>query len=332
MIHQQRVKPATAGLSFFLVAAVVIAVVPVSADERGPFTLVADEHGMILKTPDGRTVFRYMTKRPTPTELTANSVCCLYPLKTPSGEDTVDFAPSDHRHHRGAFLTWHNLQGKKAADFWGWGQFAPTKDRVIQNRGVKLVRTDAKCAEVSVQNDWIAEGDVLIAEDLAIKAREAKHAFVVDLDDRFTPTGDVTLGQSAFGGLCIKARKGGKAAYSDPKGEVTLASPHHLKPETDWPAAAWYDYTTRLDGGKTLGVAVLDHPGNPPTAWHNVAAIAMVNPCIVAAGPVTIKQGQSLRLRYRLVVHDGPPPTDLLQELVQEWRGRNGGYSSRGLK
>ena len=26
-------------------------------------------------------------------------------------------------------------------------------------------------------------------------------------------------------------------------------------------------------------------------------------------------------LRYRIVVHDGPPPTEVLQKLSQEWRG-----------
>ena len=86
------------------------------------------------KTPGGRAVFRYMTKKPAETNLTANSVCCLYPVYTPSGEAAVDFAPGDHRHHRGVFLAWHATKGKKPADFWGWGEFAPTENRVIENR------------------------------------------------------------------------------------------------------------------------------------------------------------------------------------------------------
>ena len=87
---------------------------------------------MVLKTPDGRTVLRHMTKKPTPSELRANSVCCLYPLNTPSGEPTVNFAPSDHRHHRGVFPTWYTMEGKKAADFWDADKSALTKDRVIE--------------------------------------------------------------------------------------------------------------------------------------------------------------------------------------------------------
>ena len=290
-----------------------------AADKEATFTLVPDQYGMVLKTPDGRTVFRYMTKKPADAKLTANSVCCLYPLKTPSGEDVVDFAPSDHPHHRGVFLAWHATEGQKPADFWGWGEWAPTKDRVIKNRSVKLVKADANHAELEVRNDWMVENEVAVEEALAIETRVADGSYVVFLDFRLTPTADLTLRQTAFGGFCVKARKDGKSAYSDPKGEVTLPNPHHLKPETDWPAAPWYDFTTELAGGKKIGIAVVDHPANGPTLWHNLAPIAMVNPCIVAKGPVTLKAGKPLRLRYALVVHDGPPPVEVLTKLAKKW-------------
>jgi hypothetical protein len=291
-----------------------------AAGAEKSYTLTPDEHGMVLKTPDGRTVFRYMTKKPAETKLTANSVCCLYPVKTPAGEDVVDFAPSDHPHHRGVFLAWHAIGGKTPADFWGWGQFAPTKGRVIVNREAKLASADEKRAVLEVRNDWKADDVVLIEEATTITARQQQKAFVIDLVYRLTPKTDLTLRQTAFSGFCAKARKDGKGVYSNPQGEVKLAAPHHLKPETDWPAADWYDYSTALESGKTLGLAILDHSGNPPTTWHNLGAISMVNPCIVAPGPVELKQGQPLRLCYRLVVHDGPVPSDLLKTLTAEWR------------
>ena len=37
-----------------------------------------------------------------------------------------------------------------------------------------------------------------------------------------------------------------------------------------------------------------------------------------ANGPETVKKDQPLRLRYRLVVHDGPPPVKLLDRLSRE--------------
>jgi hypothetical protein len=46
----------------------------------------------------------------------------------------------------------------------------------------------------------------------------------------------------------------------------------------------------------------------------------MLNPNITAVGPVTIRPENPLTLRYRVVVHDGPPPTDELQKLSAEFR------------
>ena len=105
-----------------------------------------------------------------------------------------------------------------------------------------------------------------------------------------------------------------------PEGKVSLAWPHYLKPETDWPAADGYDLSIELEDGKTVGMAVLDHPDNPPSGWHNVGRLAMMNPCITAAGPITLTKGEPFVLRYRLVAHDGPAPVDLLKTLSAEWR------------
>ncbi|MHC4640253.1 MAG: family 16 glycoside hydrolase [Planctomycetota bacterium] len=287
------------------------------------FTLVQDPLGKTLKAPDGSTVFRYMTQKPAETKLTANSVCCLYPLNTPSGERVVDFAPSDHPHHRGVFLAWHSITATKAdkkADFWGWGEWAPTEGRRIKNSSVKLLQADPECAMLEVRNDWLVGNRKMIDEITFIIARQEKSAYIIDLNYHLTPAMDITLDKTAFGGFCAKARKDGNGSYYSPSGLVKLPNPHHLKPETDWPAADWYDYTMNLDSGKTVGVAVLDHPANPTTTWHNLALIAMVNPCIVAPGPVNIKKGQTLQLQYQLVVHDGPKPTKLLNRLTNELR------------
>ncbi|MHB8899234.1 MAG: family 16 glycoside hydrolase [Thermoguttaceae bacterium] len=284
------------------------------------YTMTPEEHGQAVKAPDGRTVFSYMTRKPAETNLTANSVCCLYPVYTPGGERAVDFAPGDHRHHRGIFLAWHATQGAEPADFWGWGEFAPTENRVIQNRHIRLAETDADHALVEVKNDWKVGDRTMIVEETTIGTHDTDGVTVIDLEYRLAPQEDVTLLQTAFGGFCVKGRKEGQAYYAGPSGKINLLSPHHLKPQSDWPAAPWYDYVIALESGKTIGVAVVDHPENPPSLWHNLLPIAMVNPCIVAAGPVQLKKGVPLVLRYRVVVHDGAEPTELLNRLADEFR------------
>ena len=291
-------------------------------DPTGMYMLKPDPLGKVLTAADGRTVFRYMTKKPEQSNLTANSVCCLYPLYTPSGVRVIDFAPDDHKHHRGVFLAWHAMELGKRADFWGWGAWAPTENRVVTNRQVRLAETSQTEATVKVNNDWMLEGESVIDDEVIISVKEVDKAFVVDLVFTLTPQVDGKIDQTAFGGFCVKARKDGKARLLDSQGEVDRPKPHHLKPETNWPAAAWYDYEIALDEGKTVGVAVIDHPSNPPATWHNLTSISMLNPCIAAPGEVKLTKGEPLVLRYRVVAHDGPADIGSLSRLATEFRGK----------
>ena len=305
---------------------------------EGCYSLAPDKHGVILKAPNGKTVFRYMTKKPKKTNLAANSVCCFHPLNTPAGERVTDLAPGDHHHHRGVFLAWHTMTfTEKAdfsvfgptgpthgwnisrADFWGWGEFAPTQGRVIKNRKVDLVKTDAQEAVVEIHNDWTINSRVVMTEKTTAKVREQDGVYIIDLDYALTPQLDLTLDHTAFGGFCVRARNDGDSCYATAEGEVNLPDPHYSVPELNWPAKKWYDYTIKLQNGKTIGVGTIDHSDNPPSTWHNPRYVWMVNPCIVAAGPAQVSKGETLRLRYRLVVHDGPTPVELLNKLSAPW-------------
>jgi hypothetical protein len=142
----------------------------------------------------------------------------------------------------------------------------------------------------------------------------------MDLDYQLTPGCDLVLCHTAFGGFCVRARNDGESWYSNPEGAVTLPDPHYSVPELNWPASDWSAYAIKLTSGKTLGVALLDHPANPPATWHNPRYVWMVNPCIVAGKPVMLDARQPFHLRYRLVIHDGPTPIELVKELNREWR------------
>ena len=305
------------------------------------YTLETAAYGKELRAPDGQTVFCYMTKKPEKTNLAANSVCCFHPLNTPSGERLTDLAPGDHHHHRGVFLAWHSMEFRSKADFsafgatrptrgfnvnrgdfWGWGQYAPTQGRVIENREVRLVKADARSAEVEIRNAWTIQGQVMMDETTRAELREQLPSYVLDLTYRLVPVTDLVLNRTAFGGFCVRARNDGDSYYADARGQISLPDPHYSVPELNWPAADWYDYTIKLKDGKTIGCAVIEHRGNPPSTWHNPRYVWMINPCIVAEKPFQVKGGQPLLLRYRVVVHDGPTPRELLDQLTREWRGQ----------
>src|SRR5437764_1875229 len=147
---------------------------PVGVSAASAYTLTPVEYGMQLRTPDGRVVFEYLTKKPENIGLTSPSAACFHPVNTPSGERITSIAPNDHPHHRGIFFGWHDgaffepparpnpsptaamrSATVRRADFWGWGVYAPRENRVVQNRDIKLITADAAHAELAIHNDLL---------------------------------------------------------------------------------------------------------------------------------------------------------------------------------
>ncbi|MFL6447141.1 MAG: DUF6807 family protein [Bryobacteraceae bacterium] len=333
------VKYSRLAAAFLLISLIEAATVQ-HADADPVYTLQPAEFGMQLKTPDGRVVFEYMTKKPENVGLTSPSVACFHPVNTPKGERVTALAPNDHPHHRGIFLGWQDSEfheipktvntsptsplrtmNVSRADFWAWGVYAPRDGRVIENRSVKLVGADSKEARIQVVNEWFVGKRKMLDEIDDVTVKEQDGAYILDLDYRLTPIADYILNRSAFGGFDVQCRKDGDSYFSTATGKVQHRDPHYAFPELNWPSEPWYDYSIRLkDTAKTVGAAVIDHLDNPPTTWHNSRTLWMLNPAITAVVPVTIPRDTPLRLRYRVVVHDGDTPTELLQKLSAEWR------------
>jgi hypothetical protein len=105
-------------------------------------------------------------------------------------------------------------------------------------------------------------------------------------NDAFTPTGHI----SSAGGLETEKQAWGKPAN-------------------------WCDYSGAI-GGEKLGIAIFDHPANPrhPVRWHvrgyglfaaNPFGLAVFTGDKTASGAVTLRAGEKLRYRYRVVIHPG---------------------------
>ena len=101
----------------------------------------------------------------------------------------------------------------------------------------------------------------------------------------------------------VDAKKGGKIVSSE--GKIDAAA--WGKP------AAWVDYFGPVDG-KTVGIAILNHPSSYgfPSHWHvrNYGLFA-ANPFGLRAfktgkeGKLVLKKGDSFTLRYRVIFHQG---------------------------
>ena len=307
-------------LSLCILSLVFASTVLAGADEGAAEQ--GDRDAVLLRTAEGGSA-NYQLRKPAEVKLPVESGGYFHPLTTPAGVVVTDVAPADHPHHRGVFLAWVEMHGKKDADFWGWGEHAPTKNRRIVNRGASDSQLRGNVAGFVVNNQWMADDEAVVDELMtaAVIPEPSANAYVLDLMYQVRPAADLTLSRWAFSGFCVRTRGDAKVVAYSPAGEVKLPNPSHVKPESDWPDAAWYGYSMTLPDGKAAGVAVINHPDNPKTLWHNHRDIRMLNPCVVAPAEIRLKADQPLLLRYRVVVHDGPTPVEQLNRLAEKWRG-----------
>lgn len=266
-----------------------------------------------------RPVLRYQVLRPSLGGPAVESGCYLHPVHTPAGVAVTEVAPEDHRHHRGIFCGWVEMHGPADADFWGWGEHAPTKGRRIVNETLEAEPPAMGYGRFRAINRWTAGEVTVLREDFRVGAGVRDGATVLDFTVGYQVEREVQLARWAFGGFAVRVRKEGQAVAWGPEGEVKRTPPQHTDPASNWPAAPWYALHLRLPEGKEATVVVVGRHNNPETTWHVVPGIGLINPSITAPAAVTLVPGKTLALRYRVMVFDGAPKLAAIQPMAESW-------------
>jgi hypothetical protein len=271
---------------------------------------------------DGELFTEYLTR--------AGGSPALWPVIGPTGKPMTrcyPFGPkvegeaSDHPHHQSMWFTHDQVNG---ADFWKANVNTPagSSDRNrdngahIAHREFVKITSRGPMARIVTRNDWM-DGEQRICED------ERKITFGTRRNgDRwidFTITirandGDVSFGDTKEGTFAVRvadtmrleAKLGGRIENSERQiDDAAWGMP-----------ARWVDYTGPIDG-ETLGIAIFCHPTSfrSTPRWHvRGYGLFAANPFgerdfplsdRASQGPVTIERGDSLTLRYRVLLHRG---------------------------
>jgi hypothetical protein len=86
-------------------------------------------------------------------------------------------------------------------------------------------------------------------------------------------------------------------------------------------AGPWLDLSGGFeDSNQRSGITVLCHPENPghPEPWILRRAKSMQNPAFPGRTPVALPN-EGLRLRYRLILHDGELETEAIEKLYSDY-------------
>ena len=73
--------------------------------------------------------------------------------------------------------------------------------------------------------------------------------------------------------------------------------------------------------GQVYGITIVDHPDNPysPTPWwvRNAENYALIQPSLCYHEPLELAEDDTLKLRYRVILHKGRVDPDVIEQAVQ---------------
>ena len=204
----------------------------------------------------------------------------LYPVVGPNGETVTRHYPmkagqpgeeQDHPWHRSIRFSHSDVNG---FNFW----WAPGKERAGHTAEIKLEKierlTSGKTGEAIFWNDWLGDGKRVLRERVRLAVTPLPRGeTLLDYDIELHATdGPVKFGDKRDGGLLV--RVAGTMKAEDEKGNKfagTIVNSFGDKNQDAWgKRAEWTDYFGPDASGKTVGIAMFDHPLNLrfPTHWH----------------------------------------------------------------
>ena len=232
-----------------------------------------------------------------------------FPMKTVPGEET------DHKHHRGL---WYGHQLVNGISFWGE---TGKEGKIVHDQFLEL-QGGTDSGIIKARNRWVAPNGSIVCTDVrTIRIWNRADVRVLDFDITFEAGAtELVFGDDKDGAMSIRVAesmrlKHPKGSADKPTGHIVLSTGARDQ-ETWGKQAAWCDYHGPVDG-KTVGVAIFDHPANPrhPTWWHvRDYGLFAANPFgkrhfeklkDPKAGEFKVPAGQNVTWRYRFYFHAG---------------------------
>jgi hypothetical protein len=232
----------------------------------------------------------------------------------------------DHKHHRSFWFAHGSVNGH---DFW-----SEEKDfgKTIHD-GFTEVKSGNDAGVIKSRNRWVtAEGNTVCTDDRVLRFYAPAQAStrVIDFDITLhASNGEVTLGDTKEGTMALRLAETMRLKGKVGKGHIVNSA--GARDDATWgKRAEWCDYYGPVDG-KTVGVAIFDHPQNPrhPTWWHvRDYGLFAANPFgqhdfeklpDISAGNLTIPAGQSITFRYRFYFHEGDDQQGQVAEKYKEY-------------
>jgi len=244
----------------------------------------------------------------------------LFPLIGPAGRSLTRMGhprdPETHSHHNSVWVAHNDVDGESFWDDRGPG-------RIVHRRILRYDDAD-DAATIVALNAWVGKGDrVHLLERRGMTVRPlADGQWLLLLDLQLdAEAGPAVLGATPFGMVGVRLAK--TIGVSDGGGRIRNSEGNEGEQGPDGgfrKRARWVDYSGPITGSAAEGIALFDHPANPnhPSPFH-VRDDGWMGASLTLDGPITVRPGTPLRLRYGLFVHGGVPRPERIEERWAEF-------------
>jgi hypothetical protein len=272
----------------------------------------------------------------------------LYPLRAADGtivtrhwpmDKVAAIEPVDHQHQRGV---WFGPDDVNGFDFWNnETSYKTTKRGSIKLNKIGPLKSGKKTGSIAASFDWIdPQGTKVVEESRLITFHDDPTLRIIDFEIDLTAVTQVKFGDGkdcCFGIRLSPQLQEQKTVKTKGQPDATIPGPPAVISNSEgktsekqvWGKPAdWADDSGEIDG-KKLGVAIFDNPKNSRRArWHERGyGLFAANPFGVAAftndktqdGSVTLKPGEKLHFKYRVIVHPGDAKSADLAKLWAEY-------------
>ncbi len=160
----------------------------------------------------------------------------------------------------------------------------------------------------------------MLDEIWQVRVYNRSDRFVFDLESTQTCAGKgpMVVEQYPYGAMAIRGARAWSTSNPGPFDFLTSEGKHRQDGNESRPH--WVDFYGQI-GGRTIGILVLDHPGNfrfpQPVRLHPSLPYFCFAPA--SLGLFTIAPGKPYVSRYRFVVHDGRLPVETADQLWHDY-------------
>jgi hypothetical protein len=301
-------------LKLFAAAAVCISIGSAAIAAALPEVTLVQEPGKVLIAVDGRPVATYVHEDP---KITRPYFAHVH---SPSGvQVTRNYPPvegqdlMDHPlFHPGIWLAFGDVSG---SDYWR------LKAAVVHDSFVEPPTGGSGEGRFAVRNRYIDQQDdmkTVCEETCRYRFLVRPEGYLLTWDSTFSSDEPFYFGDQEEMGLGIRVAtpirvEKGKDSLPDGNGTMVDAEGRRNEAEIKGQSSAWCDYSGTLDG-RRVGMTLMCHPDNFRPSWFHARDYGFLeaNPFGRAAfrkgekSKVEVKPGQTLRLRYGILIHSGP--------------------------